>query len=49
MKLIIDIPKEVVVAIENGLDYRYDIHTAIAQGIPYDTNCGADMRGESHE
>ena len=35
MKLIIDIPKEVVVAIENGLDYRYDIHTAIAQGIPY--------------
>ncbi len=36
MKLIIDIPKEVVVAIENGFDYRYDIHTAIAQGIPYE-------------
>jgi hypothetical protein len=36
MKLIIDIPKEVVVAIENGFDYRYDIHTAIAQGTPYE-------------
>ena len=36
MKLIIDIPKEVIVAIENGLDYRYDIHTAIAQGAPYE-------------
>ena len=36
MKLIIDIPKEVVKAIQNGEDYRYDIHTAIAQGIPYE-------------
>lgn len=36
MKLIIDIPKEVVVAIQNGEDYRYDIHTAIAQGMPYE-------------
>ena len=34
MKLIIDIPKEVVAAIQNGEDYRYDIHTAIAQGVP---------------
>ena len=34
MKLIIDIPEEVVTAIQNGEDYRYDIHTAIAQGIP---------------
>lgn len=36
MKLIIDIPEEVVKAIQNGKDYRYDIHTAIAQGIPYE-------------
>jgi hypothetical protein len=36
MKLIIDIPEEVVTAIRNGGDYRYDIHTAIAQGIPYE-------------
>lgn len=36
MKLIIDIPEEVVTAIQNGEDYRYDIHTAIAQGIPYE-------------
>ena len=36
MKLVIDIPKEVVVAIENGFDYIYDIHAAIAQGIPYE-------------
>ena len=36
MKIVIDIPKEVIVAIENGLDYRYDIHTAIAQGIPFE-------------
>lgn len=35
MKWIIDIPEEVVTAIQNGEDYRYDIHTAIAQGIPY--------------
>ena len=33
MKLIIDIPGEVVTAIQNGEDYRYDIHTVIAQGI----------------
>ena len=36
MKLIIDIPEKVVTAIQNGEDYRYDIHTAIAQGIPYE-------------
>lgn len=34
MKLIIDIPEAVVTAIQNGEDYRYDIHTAIAQGTP---------------
>lgn len=38
MKLIIDMPEEVVTAIQNGEDYRYDIHTAIAQGIPYEEN-----------
>lgn len=36
MKLIIDIPEKIVTAIQNGEDYRYDIHTAIAQGIPYE-------------
>ena len=36
MKLIIDIPEKVVTAIQNGEDYRYDIHTAIAQGTPYE-------------
>lgn len=36
MKLIIDIPEKVVTAIQNGEDYRYDIHTTIAQGIPYE-------------
>lgn len=39
MKLIIDIPEDVVTAIQNGQDYRYDIHTAIAQGEPYGTSC----------
>jgi len=34
MKLIIDIPEEIVKAIQNGKDYRYDIHTAIANGTP---------------
>lgn len=34
MQLIIDIPEETVKAIQNGEDYRYDIHTAIAQGTP---------------
>ena len=34
MMLIIDIPEKVVKAIQNGKDYRYDLHTAIAQGIP---------------
>lgn len=38
MKLIIDIPEEIVTAIQNGQDYRYDIHTAIAQGKPYDAS-----------
>lgn len=38
MKLIIDIPEEVVTAIQNGEDYRYDIHTTIAQGIPYESS-----------
>ena len=36
MKRIIDIPDDVVKAIRNDEDYRYDIHTAIAQSIPYD-------------
>lgn len=36
MKIIIDIPEKVATAIQNGEDYRYDIHTAIAQGIPYE-------------
>ena len=35
MKRIIELPDEVVKAIQNGEDYRYDIHTAIAQSIPY--------------
>lgn len=34
MRLIIEIPEEIVKAIQNGKDYRYDIHTAIAQGTP---------------
>lgn len=38
MRLIIDIPEEVVTAIRNGEDYRYDIHTAIAQGRPFFDN-----------
>ena len=38
MKLIIDIPKEIVIAIQNGQDYRYDIHTAIAQGTEVSTD-----------
>ena len=38
MKLLIDIPEEVVTAIQNGEDYRYDLHTTIAQGIPYESN-----------
>lgn len=38
MKLIIDIPEDVVTAIQNGQDYRYDIHTAIAQGKPCDAS-----------
>ena len=38
MKLIIDIPEEIVTAIQNGQDYRYDIHTAIAQGIEVSTD-----------
>ena len=35
MKRIIELPDKVVEAIQNGKDYRYDIHTAIAQSIPY--------------
>lgn len=35
MKRIIELPDEVVKAIQNGEDYRYDIHTAIAQSTPY--------------
>ena len=34
MQIVINIPKEVIKAIQNGKDYRYDIHTAIAQGTP---------------
>ena len=36
MKRIVEIPDKVVEAIQNGEDYRYDIHTAIAQSIPYE-------------
>lgn len=36
-KLIIELPEKVIEAIQNGDDYRYDIHTAIAQGIPVST------------
>ena len=36
MELIIDIPEQVVTAIQNGEDYRYDVHTVIAQGKPYE-------------
>ena len=43
MKLIIDIPEKVVTAIQNGQDYRYDIHTAIAQGIPYEERPQDDL------
>jgi len=43
MKLIIDIPETVVTAIQNGEDYRYDIHTAIAQGIPYEERPQGDL------
>ena len=35
-KRIIELPDKVVEAIQNGEDYRYDIHTAIAQSKPYD-------------
>ena len=35
MKIVIDIPKKVVRAIQGGRGYRYDIHTAIAQGTPF--------------
>ena len=34
MQIVINIPEKVVKAIQNGKDYRYDIHTAIAQGTP---------------
>ena len=34
MQIVIDIPEKVVRAIQEGRDYRYDIHTAIAQGTP---------------
>ena len=34
MQIVINIPEEIVKAIQNGKDYRYDIHTVIAQGTP---------------
>lgn len=40
MKLLVDIPKKIVTAIQNGEEYRYDIHTAIAQGIPCEESSG---------
>lgn len=43
MKLMINLPKEVVTAIQNGEDYRYDIHTAIAQGILYEERPRGDL------
>ena len=45
MKLIIDIPEKVVTAIQNGEDYRYDIHTAIASGTPYSPTDKNDCEG----
>ena len=36
MKRIIELPDKVVKAIQNGENYRYDIHTAIAQSKPID-------------
>lgn len=35
MKRIIELPDNVVKAVQNGEDYRYDIYTAIAQSTPY--------------
>lgn len=43
MKLTIDIPEEIVTAIRNGEDYRYDLHTSIAQGIPYEEKPQGDL------
>lgn len=43
MKLLIDIPEKVVTSIQNGEDYRYDIHTAIAQGVPYEERSQGDL------
>lgn len=48
MKLIIDIPEKVVTAIQNGEDYRYDIHTAIAKGTPYSQADKNDCKGCFH-
>jgi len=46
MKIVIDIPEKVVTAIQNGEDYRYDIHTAIAQGRPYNSTGDLISRSE---
>lgn len=46
MKRIIEIPDEVVKAIQNGEDYRYDIHTVIAQSKPYDDSGDHISRSE---
>lgn len=43
MQLIINLPEKVMTAIQNGEDYRYDIHTAIAQGIPYEERPQGDL------
>lgn len=47
MKLTIDIPEEIITAIQNGEDYRYDLHTSIAQGIPYDEKPQGDLISRS--
>lgn len=47
MILIIDLPEKVITAIQNGEDYRYDIHTAIAQGIPYEERPQGDLISRS--
>lgn len=46
MKRLIELPDEVVKAIQNGEDYRYDIHTAIAQSTPYNLSGDCISRSE---
>ena len=46
MKLIIKKKKKVLTAIQNGEDYRYDIHTTRAQGIPVSTESDLISRSD---